>query len=77
MEIEQVKKLVLAGKTYEEISTILKAETGNDRGYSARSIRRFCHDNQIDKKHLFSNEQVDKLIKSEVGKVMNFMYLFL
>lgn len=69
MELDRVKKLVLAGKTYEEISRILTSEATTRRGFSARSVRRFCNDNQIDKKRLFGRDQVDNIVKKELLKV--------
>ena len=69
MELGRVKELILIGKTYEEISEILKGEAPNARGLSARSVRRFCNENHIDKKNLFGKEQLDETVKKELLKV--------
>ena len=70
MNFERVKKLILTGKTYEEISDILISEQPTEkRGLSARSIRRFCNDNQIDNKSLIGKKQLDETVQKELSKV--------
>ena len=70
MNFERVKKLILTGKTYKEISEILISEQPTARrGLSVRSIRRFCNDNQIDKKSLFGRKQLDETVQKELSKV--------
>ena len=45
---ENIEKLVKSGKTYEVISKELKDQNPDCCGLSARSVRCFCHDYQID-----------------------------
>ena len=72
MDIERVKQLVKSGKTYNEISEILKSDNPNNdmRGFSARSVRWFCHNNQIDKKNLFGKDKLDQVVMKEVSEVI-------
>ena len=69
MEYDRVKILVLAGKTYAEISKILISEAPATNGLSTRSVRRFCNDNNIDKKSLFGKEKIDELVEREISTV--------
>ena len=47
---ENIEKLVKSGKTYEVIFKELRDQNPDCCGLSARSVRRFYHDHQIDKK---------------------------
>ena len=70
-EIGQIKKLVESGKTYTEISEILQQNNINVRGLSARSVRRFCFENKIDKKNLFNKENLNMVVADEISEVRN------
>ena len=75
MDVERVRKLVLAGKTYEEISSMLREEASNlTRGLSARSVRRFCNEHKINKKSLFDKKSLANIVKREVDEVNNKIY---
>ena len=54
---ENIDKLVTSGKTYEIISKELKDQNPDCCGFSARSVRRFCRDNQINKKSLLEKRK--------------------
>ena len=69
MDFERVRKFVLSGKTYNEISDILTSESPNQRGLSSRSIRRFCYENKIDKQSLLGKDRLDTILRSEVAEV--------
>ena len=69
MDIDRIKTLVLSGKTYEEISNILLQESSTGIGISARTVRRFCHDNHINKKSLLGKNALDEVVQHEVSKV--------
>ena len=71
MDFDTVKEFIISGKTYEEISEILKTRSSNGdfHGLSARSVRRFCKENQIDKKTLFNRESLDETVQNEVAQV--------
>ena len=44
---DEIKSLRQKGLTYEQISSVLRSRSNNQRGFSARSIRRFCNENNI------------------------------
>ena len=66
---EEVKELVQKGKTYVQISDILKSKNSNERGISPRSVRTFCCANRIDKKNLFGKDALDLMVEREVSQV--------
>jgi len=67
--VEELSRLVKSGKTYAEISKILTDRYPSSRGFSQRSVRRFCHDNKIDKKSLLGKEKLDSAVREEVLEV--------
>ena len=74
---ENIEKLVKSGKTYEVISKELKDQNPDWCGLSARSVRRFCHDHQIDKKSLLEKEKLDSIVKQEVLQVKVYVFTFI
>ena len=74
---ENIEKLVKSGKTYEVISKELKDQNPDCSGLSARSVRRFCHDHQIDKKSLLEKEKLDSIVKEEVLQVKVYVFTFI
>ena len=69
MEVTMVKELIKSGKSYEEISEILRNDNPNTRGLSRRSVRRFCHNNEINKKASLGKDRLDEMVRDEVLKV--------
>ena len=69
MDVKEVKELVQKGKTYVQISDILKSKNSNERGISPRSVRTFCCANRIDKNNLFGKDALDLMVEREVSQV--------
>ena len=69
MDVEEVKELVQKGKTYVQISDILKSKNSNERGISPRLVRTFCCANRIDKNNLFGKDALDLMVEREVSQV--------
>ena len=74
---ENIEKLVKSGKTYEVISKELKDQNPDCCGLSARSVRRLCHDHQMDKKSLLEKEKLDSIVKEEVLQVKVYVFTFI
>ena len=66
--IETLQTLIDEGKTYQEISDILKtAHSSVHRGLSARSVRRFCSSRGISKR---TDAELDAVISDSVAQVI-------
>ena len=76
VSVERVKDFIKNGKTYREISEILRGENPTMTGLSERSIRRFCATNNINKKHLYNQENLDEIVDTHMNKVGSFWQLF-
>ena len=64
---ETLQSLIDQGKTYQEISDILKATHSSvHRGLSARSVRRFCASRGISKR---TDAELDAIIADSVAQV--------
>ena len=74
---ENIEKLVKSGKTYEFISKELNNQNPDCCGLSTRSMRRFCHDHQIDKNALLEKEKLDSIVKEEVLQVIVYVFTFI
>ena len=74
---ENTEKLEKSGKTYEVISKRLKDQNPDCWSLSARSVRRFCHDHQMDKKSLLEKEKLDSIVKQEVLQVKVYIFTFI
>ena len=74
---ENIEKLVKPGKAYEVISKESKDQNPGCCGFSARSVRRFCCDHQIDKKSLLEKEKLDSIVKEEVLQVVVYVFTFI
>ena len=55
--------------TLEDLSDALMAAYPEQRGFSVRSIKRFCKDNGIRKRGLVSDERLDDAVKIAVSEV--------
>ena len=73
---ENIEKLRKSGKTYEVISKELKDQNRDCCGRSARSVQRFCHDHQIDKKSLLEKEKLGSIAKEEGLQVKFYVVTF-
>ena len=65
---EEVEKLLIEGKTYEQISTIYTRKY-NVRGLSAANFRKYCKENNINKKTRWCKENVEKAVADSVAQV--------
>ncbi len=62
-------KLVHERMSYRQVSEQLKAAYRDVKGLSIRSIRRFCKQNNIHRTSRLTQEQLDMVVSSGVGKV--------
>lgn len=58
-----------AGKTHAQIATELQARYPGERGFSARSVRRFCANYGITASSGLSDDHLDKVVASGIAKV--------
>ncbi|XP_064383624.1 uncharacterized protein LOC135351363 isoform X2 [Halichondria panicea] len=66
MDVDEVFEMVTSGMTHEDISNTLKTRFPGIRGFSARSVRRFCSENGI---HKPDSAQVDAVVECAVTEV--------
>ena len=67
---DTVKGLLVAGRTYQEISDELKQlYPGIPRGLSVRSVRRFVKDNKLNQ---YANDVLEDVVEGAVGEVRNY-----
>ena len=65
--LETLQTLIDEGKTYQDISDILKTSHSSvHRGLSARSVRRFCSSRGISKR---TDAELDAIISDSVAQV--------
>ncbi len=57
------------GKTFQEISNLLKQMYPRKRGLSVRTVKRFCSLHGIHKRLGLSDDQVDRVVKNAINKV--------
>lgn len=68
--VEYIAQLVLKeGKSYAQISNILQNIYPTQRGFSERSVRRFCSDHNISRRSGITDIILDDIIKEAVNKV--------
>lgn len=58
-----------AGKTHAQIAEELQARYPGERGFSARSVRRFCSNHGITSSSGLSDRHLDKVVASGIAKV--------
>jgi hypothetical protein len=56
-------------KTYHEISELLQRQYPNERGFSERSVRRYCKENGLFKQSGIEGATLDAMVKDVVSKV--------
>ena len=67
---EYVKDLVVTQqKTHSEVSLLLKEAYPGRRGFSLRSVRRFCLKNGIHAQNRLSNDELEQCTKEVVARV--------
>ena len=74
---ENIQKFVKSGKIYEVISKELKDQHPDYCGLSARSVRRFCRDHQIDKRSLLEKGKLDSIVQEELLQVTVYVFTFI
>ena len=62
-------EVVVAKKTYAQISQELQDSFPSERGFSIRSIRRFCERHDIHSRSQLSDRQIDMVVTSGISKV--------
>ena len=70
VSIEYVKDLVVTQqKAHSEVSLLLKEAYPDRRGFSLRSVRRFCLKNGIHAQNRLSNDELEQCTKEVVARV--------
>lgn len=59
----------LSCNTTKDLSDLLQARHPGKRGFSVRSIERFCQENDIKRKGFVSNDSLDELVRGAVSQV--------
>jgi hypothetical protein len=68
VSVEAVRELV-QNHTLDEVSDILQTEFPNQRGFSIKSIKRFCQAHGIAKRKLVTDDELDQIVESSVRQV--------
>ena len=68
--------ILKSGKTKEVIYKELKDQHPDCSDLSAKSVRRFCRDHQIDQKSLLEKEKFNSIVKEEVLQVIAYVLIF-
>lgn len=72
-EVPGLKEIIAArraeGRTYSEISEELRMTRRDTRGFSARSIERFCEEHGIRRSARLSKDNLSKVLATAVAKV--------
>ena len=58
ISIQEMTSFIQSGMTYYQISSILQSKTPTARGLSPRSIRRFCHINNLGRNYKASRKEI-------------------
>ena len=67
--IAEIKTFIDRGLSYEEISSELQFRYPAAGGFSERSVRRFCKENQINKNCTLSQKEKEELIRTSISQV--------
>ena len=78
-EHEQFVKYFLSKKenTISDLSDILQERYPEQRGFSARGIKRFCQERAIRQREVLSDEQLDNVVKVAVSEVQSMLKCFI
>ena len=68
-EVEIRDKIEKEHWTHAQLSSCLKVAYPGERGFSVRSIEKFCSDNNIHKVAKLSDADVDELVAEAIDKV--------
>ena len=65
---EYIKDLVITQrKTHSEVSFLLKERFPDKKGFSSRSVRRFCFENGINLRNRLLNDELEQCTRDVVG----------
>ena len=70
--VEEIRNFIEHGLSYEEISSELELRYPGITGFSTRSIRRFCKENNINKNCTLPKSEKEELIRRSVLQVSYF-----
>ena len=62
--------LSIEGNTIDDLADVLKITYPEQRGFSPRSIKRFCKDKGIKRKGIVPDEQLDRELQVAVSEVV-------
>ena len=68
LNINEVEEL-LHGRTYKEVSEVLKARYPGERGFSVISVKRFCYKHGLST--TISQENLDNAVAEAISEVRN------
>jgi hypothetical protein len=66
VDINIVAKLSKDGHTYQDIGRLLQEMFPHQRGFSARTVRRYCNQNGLEK---MNNDEIDEVVDEAVMEV--------
>ena len=70
VNLDYVKDLIVnKKKTHSEVSLILQEAYPEKKGFSVRSVRRFCYENDIHSQQHVSNDDLEQCARTVVAKV--------
>ena len=64
--IAEIRSMVEDGYTHEQISELLQQQSYGERGFSARSVRRFCSEHDIHYRSNLSVQELERVIHNGV-----------
>jgi hypothetical protein len=64
----EIQSLLNEKKTYSEIELALKQNHGDSRGFSERSIRRFCKENNL--RGRINNQELQYIVADTIQQVL-------
>ena len=66
-------KIIEEGLTYEELSILLKQLYPNCKGFSVRSLQRYCEYENIHRTSRINDVVLDEIVKESVAQVNKFL----
>jgi len=71
---EFIRKLVKEGRSYQNISDMLKEMHPDTRGLSERSVRRYCNENGISYRSGLNQEELTEAVSRAVSEVSEVLW---
>lgn len=70
ISVEFIENLVcVQKKTHLQVSQILKDHFPDQKGFSERTVRRYCKEHDISERHGIDDNSLDYLVQETVSKV--------